>query len=85
MTSELRLETVLQRLVDEVTKLLDADAADCYLFDADNSLLRCAAVHGLDPKLVDFELLAERSVDARFTSPCRTLRIRGSRAPSRHR
>jgi PAS domain S-box-containing protein len=69
VTSELRLETVLQRLVDEVTKLLDADAADCYLFDSDNSLLRCAAVHGLDPKLVDFEFLAERSVDARFTEP----------------
>jgi len=69
VTSELRLETVLQRLVDEVTKLLDADAADCYLFDADNSLLRCAAVHGLDPALVDFELLAERSVDTRFTEP----------------
>ena len=48
MTSELRLETVLQRLVVEVTKLLDADAADCYLYDADRSLLRCAAVHGLD-------------------------------------
>ena len=69
MTSELRLETVLQRLVDEVTKLLDADAADCYLYDSDNSLLRCAAVHGLDPTLVDFEFLAERSVDARFTEP----------------
>jgi PAS domain S-box-containing protein len=69
VTSELRLETVLQRLVDEVTKLLDADAADCYLYDSDNSLLRCAAVHGLDPNLVGFEFLAERSVDARFTEP----------------
>ena len=69
VTSELRLETVLQRLVDEVTKLLDADAADCYLYDSDNSLLRCAAVHGLDPDLVGFEFLAERSVDARFTEP----------------
>jgi PAS domain S-box-containing protein len=69
VTSELRLETVLQRLVDEVTQLLDADAADCYLFDADNSLLRCAAVRGLDPELVGFEFLAERSVDARFADP----------------
>jgi PAS domain S-box-containing protein len=69
VTSELRLETVLQRLVDEVAKLLDADAADCYLYDADNSLLRCAAVHGLDPALVDLEFLAERSVDARFDEP----------------
>ena len=69
VTSELRLETVLQRLVDEVTKLLAADAADCYLYDADNSVLRCAAVHGLDPNLVDFEFLAERSVDGRFAEP----------------
>ena len=69
VTSELRLETVLQRLVDEVTKLLDADAADCYLYDSDNSLLRCAAVHGLDSNLVGFEFLAERSVDVRFTEP----------------
>ena len=79
VTSELRLETVLQRLVDEVTKLLDADAADCYLFDADNSLLRCAAVHGLDPELVDFELLAERSVDARFAEPVPHPAYRGVR------
>ena len=69
VTSELRLETVLQRLVDEVAKLLDADAADCYLYDNDNSLLRCAAVHGLDPALVDFEFLAQRSVDTRFEEP----------------
>jgi PAS domain S-box-containing protein len=77
VTSELRLETVLQRLVDEVTKLLDADAADCYLYDSDNSLLRCAAVHGLDPDLVGFEFLAERSVDARFTEPVPDLAYQG--------
>jgi PAS domain S-box-containing protein len=69
VTSELRLETLLGRLVDEVAKLLDADAADCYLYDDENSLLRCAAVHGLDPALVDFEFLAERSVDTRFEEP----------------
>ena len=56
VTSELRLETVLQRLVVEVTKLLDADAADCYLYDADHSLLRCAAVYGLDPELVELRV-----------------------------
>ena len=77
VTSELRLETVLQRLVDEVTKLLDADAADCYLYDSDNSLLRCAAVHGLDAGLVGFEFLAERSVDTRFTEPVPDLAYQG--------
>ena len=35
VSAELRLDTVLQRLVGEVTRLLDADAADCYLHDAD--------------------------------------------------
>ena len=69
VTSELRLETVLQRLVVEVTKLLEADAADCYLFDADRSVLRCAAVYGLDPELVEFEFPAGRDVDGRFGEP----------------
>jgi PAS domain S-box-containing protein len=69
VTSELRLETVLQRLVVEVTKLLDGDAADCYLYDADNSTLRCAAVYGLDPELVELEFPAERPVDDRFQEP----------------
>ena len=69
VTSELRLETVLQRLVVEVTKLLDADAADCYLYDADRSVLRCAAVHGLDPELVEFELPAGSEAEERFAEP----------------
>jgi PAS domain S-box-containing protein len=69
VTSELRLETVLQRLVVEVTKLLDADAADLYLFDADRSVFRCAAVHGLDAELVEFELPAGSEAEDRFADP----------------
>ena len=69
VTSELRLETVLQRLVVEVTKLLDADAADCYLYDADRSVLRCAAVHGLGRELVEFELPAGTEAEGRFVDP----------------
>ena len=69
VTSELRLETVLQRLVVEVTKLLGADAADCYLFDADRSVLRCAAVYGLDPELIEFEFPAHREISGRFREP----------------
>jgi PAS domain S-box-containing protein len=69
VTSELRLETVLQRLVVEVTKLVEADAADCYLYDADRSVLRCAAVHGLGPELVEFELPAGSEVEDRFADP----------------
>jgi PAS domain S-box-containing protein len=69
VTSELRLETVLQRLVVEVTKLLDADAADCYLYDTDRSVLRCAAVYGLDSELLEFEFPAESEVEGRFREP----------------
>jgi PAS domain S-box-containing protein len=69
VTSELRLETVLQRLVVEVTKLLGADAADCYLYDAEHSILRCAAVYGLDPELVGLEIPDSAAVDGRFREP----------------
>src|SRR6185437_6318829 len=62
VTSELELETVLQRLVEEVTTLLGADAADCYLLDRDRGVLRCAAVHGFDAGLVGFEFAPDRGV-----------------------
>jgi PAS domain S-box-containing protein len=62
MTSELRVETVLQRLVVEVTKLLDADAADCYLFDTRRGVLRCAAVYGLPAELIEFEFPAGKAL-----------------------
>lgn len=62
VSSELRLETVLQRLVVEVTKLLDADAADCYLLDEQGKVLRCAAVNGLDSSLLEFEFPASRGL-----------------------
>jgi PAS domain S-box-containing protein len=62
MTSELRVETVLQRLVVEVTKLLDVHAADCYLLDARRGVLRCAAVYGLPPELIEFEFPADAAL-----------------------
>src|SRR5581483_2914848 len=62
VTSELELELVLDRLVAEVTKLLGADAADCYLLDHERNVLRCAAVYGLSPELVGFEFTPEHGV-----------------------
>ena len=59
MTSELQVETVLQRLVVEVTKLLEVEAADCYLLDSRRGVLRCAAVYGLPVELVEFEFPVE--------------------------
>ena len=65
VTSELELETVLQRLVDEVAALLDADTVDCYLYDPDTGLLRCAAVHGLREGIVGFQFSADRGLAGR--------------------
>ena len=62
MTSELQVETVLQRLVVEVTKLLETDAADCYLLDTRRGVLRCAAVYGLPAELIEFEFPAETAL-----------------------
>ena len=55
LTSDLRVETVLERLVLEVSRLLEADAAGCFLYDARRETLRCAAVHGLDRRLLQLE------------------------------
>jgi GAF domain-containing protein len=65
VTSELELEAVLQRLVDEVARLLGCEAADCYLLDRERGLLRCAAVHGLEPELVGFEFSSDQGLAGR--------------------
>jgi PAS domain S-box-containing protein len=65
VTSELELDTVLQRLVDEVAAMLDAEAVDCYLLEPDRGVLRCAAVHGLLEGIVGFEFPAERGLSGR--------------------
>ena len=62
VTSELELDSVLHRLVGEVTSLLSADAADCFLLDSERNVLRCAAVHGFDDDLVGFEFAADQGV-----------------------
>src|SRR5262249_5334756 len=62
LSGELELGTVLQRLVDELAALVDADASDCYLYDTERGALRCAAVHGFDQSLVGFEVGATRGL-----------------------
>jgi PAS domain S-box-containing protein len=62
VTGELRLSTVLQRLVDEVTALVGGEAADCYLLDPQRGVLRCAAVKGLPKGLVGYEFEAAKGV-----------------------
>ena len=65
VTSELELNAVLQRLVDEVAGLLRAEAVDCFLLDTDRGALRCAAVHGLPEGMLGFEFPAERGLAGR--------------------
>ena len=62
LSGELELATVLQRLADELATLLQADASDCYLYDRERAVLRCAAVHGFDESLVGFEFPAGRGL-----------------------
>jgi PAS domain S-box-containing protein len=62
LSGELDLDVVLQRLVDELSELIQADASDCYLYDGERGVLRCAAVHGFDPSLVGFEFAATRGL-----------------------
>ena len=71
VTSELEIDAVLERLVQEVTKLLNADAADCHLVDAERGVLRCAAVHGFgDAPLLGSEFsLPEGLAGAPVPSP----------------
>ncbi|MBX5474882.1 MAG: GAF domain-containing protein [Thermoleophilia bacterium] len=62
LSEELELGAVLQRLVDQLAELLGADAADCYLYDRDAGVLRCAAVRGLDRSLLGVELPVGRGL-----------------------
>jgi PAS domain S-box-containing protein len=65
VTSELELDAVLQRLVDEVAALLGAEAVDCFLLDQERGMLRCAAVHGSLEGIVGFEFPADRGLSGR--------------------
>jgi PAS domain S-box-containing protein len=47
VTSDLRFESVLRRLVEEVAILFGADAADCWMFEPGTGQLRSRAVYGL--------------------------------------
>jgi PAS domain S-box-containing protein len=76
VTSELELDAVLDRLVEEVTRLLSADAADCYLLDRERNVLRCAAVYGFDPSLVGFEFTPEHGAAGAAVAAGRAVPVR---------
>jgi two-component system phosphate regulon sensor histidine kinase PhoR len=52
LTTDLRFEAVIQRLVDELVKLFRGDAADCWILDDDRRLLHCRAVNGVPQRNV---------------------------------
>jgi GAF domain-containing protein len=56
LTSDLRFDAVIQRLVQEVVTLLRADAADCWIFDEGRRRLRCRAVLGVPERNVGREI-----------------------------
>jgi PAS domain S-box-containing protein len=47
LTRDLRFDSVIGRLVEEVVALTGADAADCWILEPDHALLRCRAVVGV--------------------------------------
>jgi len=59
LTTDLRFEAVIQRLVDELVKLFRADGADCWIFDEERRLLRCRAVTGIPDGNVGREIRPE--------------------------
>jgi two-component system phosphate regulon sensor histidine kinase PhoR len=59
LTSDLRFDAVLRRLVDEVVRILGADAADCWIFDEERKLLRCHAAAGVPERNVGREIRPE--------------------------
>ena len=77
LTGELELEPVLERLVEQVAQLLRAEAVDCYLLVPERGVLRCAAVHGLDPALVGFEFARDSGLAGRALVEGRPVMIHG--------
>ncbi|MDX6504659.1 MAG: hypothetical protein QOE29_1784, partial [Gaiellaceae bacterium] len=71
LSGELKVDAVFQRLVEEVVRVIGADAAECWTLDAQRGLITCRAVRGRDgervgreeePSGLRAEALAERRV-----------------------
>jgi PAS domain S-box-containing protein len=71
LTSDLRFESVIRRLVEEVVALTGADAADCWILEPDSDLLRCRAVVGVPEWNIGRQIPAEGTIG-------RALQTRGS-------
>ncbi|MFN2469105.1 MAG: GAF domain-containing protein [Gaiellaceae bacterium] len=74
LTGELRLETVVHRLVEELAKLLECEIANCCLIDPTARVFRCAAVVGLPQAVLGFEFPLDRGLAARAVAEGRPVR-----------
>ncbi|HEX5468939.1 MAG TPA: GAF domain-containing protein [Gaiellaceae bacterium] len=68
LTSDLRFAAVIQRLVTEVVQLLEADAADCWIFDKRRTVLRCEAVLGVPERNIGREITPQGTFERVLTT-----------------
>jgi PAS domain S-box-containing protein len=73
VTGELHVDTVLDRLVVELVKLLGADAADLFVEDA-RGTFRCVAQHGLGTGVIGYELDPATGLSSKALDLGRTVR-----------
>ena len=77
LTSELHFDAVIRRIVDEVSRLLGADAADCWIVE-ENGRLRCLAVLGLPDSEVGRSIPPEGTLAQAIASDLPVLKRRFS-------
>jgi PAS domain S-box-containing protein len=83
VTSDLRFQSVLRRLVDEVAGLLEADAADCWILEPGQGLLSCRAVMGLPGSEIGRRIRPEGTIGQAIVEgrPVLNRRFRESEVP----
>jgi PAS domain S-box-containing protein len=74
VSGELRVEMVLDRLVVELVKLLDADAADLFVHDPARGTFRCVAQHGLGLGVIGHDLDLRAGLSSKALEQGRTVR-----------
>ena len=74
VTGELRLDAVLERLVGELVKLLEADCADLFIEDEAGGSLRCVAEYGLGGDVIGWELDRRTGLSGKAVELGRTVR-----------
>jgi PAS domain S-box-containing protein len=76
LASELHFDAVIRRIVDEVSRLVGADAADCWILEQDGRRLRCHAVKGLPESEVGRSIPPEGTLGQAIASGAPVLKRR---------